>query len=143
MLMIRRGRKEDAAAICDINANVMKYQYPLCKTAEILERLIHDPGHCILVADWNGKTAGYIHLHDYDSLYFGSMKNVLCLAVRPEYRRKGIASALLTEAECWAKQTGAVGIRLDSGAERLPAHACYRKAGYSERKLHKYFRKEF
>lgn len=106
-------------------------------------KAIFEPAQCVLVAEEDGTLAGYIHLEDYDTLYFPHMKNILGLIVLPEYRGKGIASALLAEAENWAKAAGASGIRLDSGIERVCAHVCYRKAGYTEQKLHKYFKKLF
>ena len=141
-MKIRNAIEQDAQGIFLLN-QAFGYEYPLEETAEKLRAAISNPGQCILVAEQNGILMGYIHLEDYDTLYFPHMKNVLGLIVLPEYRRRGIASALLAEAETWAKDTGAAGIRLDSGAERAPAHACYREAGYTERKLHKNFRKLF
>ncbi len=143
MIFVRKAKSEDVKAICKINAEVMGYSYPREETQNKLCMLMENLGHGIFVAEYDGAAVGYIHLHDYDCLYFPHMKNVLCLAVLPEFRRKGIASALLRAGECWAEGTGAAGIRLDSGAERLPAHGCYEKAGYVQMKMHRYFRKMF
>ena len=142
-MKIRRATEQDVQGIFRLN-QAFGYEYPLKATAEKLRAAVSDPGQCILVAEEaDGVLSGYIHLEDYDTLYFPHMKNILGLIVLPEYRKRGIASALLAESETWAKDTGAAGIRLDSGAERAPAHACYRRAGYTERKLHKNFRKLF
>lgn len=142
-MKIRRATEQDIQGIFLLN-QAFGYAYPLEATAEKLRAAVSDPGQCVLVAEEaDGVLSGYIHLENYDTLYFPHMKNILGLIVLPEYRKGGIASALLAEAEDWAKATGAAGIRLDSGAERAPAHACYRKAGYTERKLHKNFRKLF
>ena len=143
MLLIRKCCTEDAEMLWKINREVMNYDYPRDKTVEKLKDLMVNEAHCILVAEIDGQITGYIHLNDYDTLYFDHMKNVLCLAVLSEYRRKGVATKLLEAGERWAKETGAVGIRLDSGAERLAAHDCYEKAGYVQKKMHKYFRKIF
>ena len=143
MITVRKCVLSDAEMLCRLNTEVMKYQYPFDDTVKLLEKLIGNVEHGIFVAEHNGQIAGYIHLHDYQTLYFVPMKNILCLAVFPEYRRKGVGSALLAAAEQWAKETGAAGIRLDSGEERLPAHACYEKAGYVARKMHKNFVKQF
>lgn len=142
-MKIRRATELDIRGIFRLN-QAFGYEYPLEATAEKLRAAVSDPGQCVLVAEEaDGVLSGYIHLEDYDTLYFPHMKNILGLIVLPEYRRHGIARKLLTAADAWAKDTGAAGIRLDSGAERAPAHACYCKAGYTERKLHKNFRKLF
>lgn len=139
---IRRVTETDVYGIFSLN-EAFGYEYPLEETGKKLRAAIIDPGQCILVAETEDTLVGYIHLENYDTLYFPHMKNILGLIVLPEYRRQGIAAQLLAEAERWARDTGAAGIRLDSGAERKTAHACYHKAGYTERKLHKNFRKLF
>lgn len=141
-MKIRKATEQDAKGIYLLN-DAFGYKYPLEETIKKLQALVSDPGHCILVAEQENVLVGYIHLEDYDTLYFSHMKNVLGLIVLPEYRRQGIATELLATAATWAKDTGAAGIRLDSGAERASAHACYSKAGYRERKLHKNFIKLF
>lgn len=142
-MKIRSAMEQDTQGIFRLN-QAFGYEYPLEATAKKLRAAVADPVQCILVAEEeNGVLSGYIHLENYDTLYFPHMKNILGLIVLREYRRRGIARELLGAAEAWAKDTGAAGIRLDSGAERTPAHACYRKAGYTERKLHKNFIKLF
>ncbi len=143
MVQIRKCQSSDASAIQKLNLEVMKYDYAVEKTEEKLNLLLQKSEHCLFVAEYKGEIAGYIHLCDYDAVYFGHMKNVLCLAVFPQFRRKGVASRLLAMGELWARETGACGIRLDSGIERVPAHGCYEKAGYENLKMHKYFRKMF
>lgn len=143
MVTVRKCSVSDAEMICRLNTEVMNYRYPLVDTEEALSCLLQNTGHGIFVAELDGQIAGYIHLQDYETLYFPPMKNILCLAVFPEYRERGVASAMLMAGETWAKETGAAGIRLDSGEERLPAHACYEKAGYLPRKMHKNFVKKF
>jgi len=62
------------------------------------------------------------------------MKNIMGIAVSSEYKQKGIGRALLQQVENWARETGASGIRLVSGAIRTDAHAFYRRCGYSGNK---------
>lgn len=139
---IRTATESDAESIWQLN-KALGYEYPFDDTAKRMRSVITNPNHRIFVAEINGVVTGYIHLVDYDTLYFDPLKNVLALTVLPEYRRKGIATRLLVEAAEWAKATGASGIRLDSGIDRVGAHICYRKNGYQEIKLHKYFKKLF
>ena len=72
-----------------------------------------------------------------------SDENCLGLAVDNDYKRKGIGSALLKRAEIWAKEKGAFGIRLCSGAERVNAHKFYESQGYEVTKLQKNKKKIF
>ncbi len=141
--MVRNAQIADTAGIQQLNKISMGYDFPVAETEKKLQKALADPGQCVLVAVENGQVVGYLHIEDYDTLYFPHMKNVLALAVDPDFRRRGIASQLLAAGEAWAWETGATGIRLVSGAEREEAHACYRKAGYEERKLQKNFRKPF
>lgn len=46
-------------------------------------------------------------------------------------------------AENWAKEIGATGVRLNSGADRTNAHAFYRNIGYEVKKQQIRFLKEF
>ncbi|MGH2459189.1 MAG: GNAT family N-acetyltransferase [Chloroflexota bacterium] len=50
------------------------------------------------------------------------MAQVLVLVVDEGWQGKGIGSALLSLAEAWAKEQGAVGMYLVSGNDRVSAH---------------------
>lgn len=47
----------------------------------------------------------------------------------------GAGRLLLEAAESWAKEIGAAGVRLSSGASRSGAHEFYRRMGYDSEKL--------
>jgi GNAT superfamily N-acetyltransferase len=47
--------------------------------------------------------------------------NILRIAVSASFRKKDIGKILLAEVEKWARDTGAYGIRLVSGATRIGA----------------------
>jgi ribosomal protein S18 acetylase RimI-like enzyme len=57
------------------------------------------------------------------------------LAVAPEFRRRGVASALLTGAEEAAAAAGLEGVALDTGLHNEAARALYEAAGYREREI--------
>ena len=95
------------------------------------------------MAETDNKVVGYIHLVNYDVIYADNFKNCLGLAVDADYKRNGIGSALLKQAEIWAKENGAVGIRLCSGAEREGAHKFYISQGYEITKIQKNIKKIF
>ena len=134
-VIIRPAAVADAHALSLLNREEMGYDYSPAATADKLELLLNDGKNGIFVAELDGQIVGYVHLNDYDLLYMPPMKNIMGIAVSKEHRRQGIGRLLLAAAERWAKETGAVGVRLVSGETRTGAHAFYRSLGYEGSKL--------
>lgn len=142
-ITIREACPTDAEVLCRLNRDELGYDYPLNKTAEKLEVLLKSP-HCrIYVAEYAGDVVGYVHAADYDVLYAPHVKNILGIAISSNFRMNGIGKLLLSAVEQWAKETGAAGVRLVSGALRTGAHKFYLACGYSESKDQKNFKKVF
>ncbi|WP_299095109.1 GNAT family N-acetyltransferase [uncultured Metabacillus sp.] len=89
-----------------------------------------------LVAELDRKVVGMAGLcsglfYEYD----GSYVRIVAFVVHTNHRRKGIGKKLIQEAECWAKEQGAIAIGLNSGKreERKNAHQFYINMGYKEK----------
>lgn len=134
MAEIRPARIGDAEQLCLIDSEALGYDYPLDKTKKQLEKLLSSPFNRIYVAVEEGNVIGYVHGVDYDCLYSDPLKNIMALAVLPEYQGLGIGRALLAAVEGWAKETGCAGVRLVSRMDRAHAHGFYAHCGYSLRK---------
>jgi len=143
MIIIRECRMEDASAIQKFNSEEMGYDYPLEDTKLSIEKLLGRKSDKIFVAVQDGTVVGYAHANDYDLLYMPHMKNIMGIAVASAFRRRGIGKLLLTAVEEWAKATGAVGVRLVSGAARIGAHEFYSSCGYDGGKQQINFKKIF
>lgn len=141
--IVRQARISDAKDIYYINKTSLGYDYDLEKQKAKIQAVLNDSTQVIFVAETNNKVVGYIHLVNYDVIYADNFKNCLGLAVDNDYKRNGIGSALLNQAEIWAKENGAVGIRLCSGVEREKAHQFYQSQGYEVTKLQKNIKKIF
>lgn len=139
--IIRNAEVLDAEDIYYINKTSLGYDYDLDKQRKNLQAVLNDKTQVIFVADIGDKVVGYIHLTSYDVIYTDTYKNCLGLAVDNDYKRMGVGSALLKQGEKWAKENGAVGIRLCSGIERENAHKFYLSQGYVENKLQKNLKK--
>ena len=126
-----------------LNINEMGYEYPSEDTKNQLQKLLNDNNNKIYVAVVDDKVVGYIHANNYDLLYAPHMKNIMGIAVSSDFRKNGIGKMLLDEVEKWAKDTGAFGVRLVSGATRIGAHAFYKSCGYEGNKEQKNFKKMF
>ena len=141
-IQIREANLSDAGAIARLNRESMGYHYPEKETAEKLRMLLGRKQDKIFVAVIEDTVVGYIHANDYDLLYAPAMKNIMGLAVAQEYRRRGIGKVLMAAVEAWAKENGAKGIRLVSGAARQQAHAFYRDCGFGGGKEQLNFKKD-
>lgn len=141
--IIRKAKPSDTEDIHYINKTSLGYNYDLEKQRNKIKKVINDSTQIIFVAAIENKVVGYIHLTNYDVIYADNYKNCLGLAVDNDYKRMGIGSALLSQGEVWAKENGAVGIRLCSGIERESAHKFYLSQGYIENKLQKNIKKVF
>ena len=140
---IREAVITDAEDIYYINKTSLGYDYDFEKQKAKIEVVLNDKTQVIFVAECDNKVVGYIHLVNYDVIYADNFKNCLGLAVDNDYKRIGIGSALLKQAENWAKENGATGIRLCSGIEREKAHQFYQSQGYEVTKLQKNIKKIF
>ncbi len=141
--IIREALIDDYNDIYIINRNSLGYEYPLDKTKRQLEIILSSNSHKIYVASSNNIVIGYIHLVDHYVSYFDHIKNVLAIAVNNDYKRQGIGSALMKKGEEWAKETGAVGVKLLSSEFRPDAHEFYKKQGYLFKKNQLNFQKNF
>lgn len=141
--VIRESRLEDAAAIYKLNSEEMGYDYSLNETVGILNRLLFDAQHKIYVAEFSERVVGYVHIAVYELLYAPKLINIMGIAVSSSFQRMGIGKALLEQAELWAKEIGASGVRVCSGSKRSQAHALYRSMGYGDGRTQLNFKKMF
>lgn len=134
---IRQATSSDIPAMNELFRKDLGYEG--C-TLEIVEKQfagLDNSREAVFVAevgDDSGHIAGVIHIEKYNVLYFPTMANILGLAVAADFRRQGIGSALLKQAEEWARENGASSMRLNSGESRKQAHEFYRTQGYTDNK---------
>ena len=140
-LILRDAMVSDAQALAKLDREERGYDFPVEETGRKLQASLENPEKKILVAEIQGRVVGYVHLESYDVLYAPHMKNVMGIAVAGEFRRQGVGKALLTAGETWARETGAVAVRLVSGDARKGAHAFYQSLGYTGNKLQRNFKK--
>ena len=140
-IIVRECKPDDIEALYRLNRDELGYDYPEEQMYVRLLELLKRPSDMILVAESPDGVCGYIHAVDYDLLYHAHMKNIMGIAVDSRYRRQGIGRRLLEAVEQWARDTGAEGIRLNSGSERAGAHAFYESCGYTRKKMQANFNK--
>ena len=92
------------------------------------ERLVTEPGGLILVAEWpgDGSIAGFVAARA-----IGEAAELQNLAVRPRYRRHGVARRLVEALHTRLMETGVERIFLEARISNLPALNLYRSCGYA------------
>ena len=89
-----------------------------------------DPKFRVLLAEWEGKPAGYAFFFGYYSTFEGRPAIFLeDLYVRSEFRSKGIGKALMARVAAIAKQENCFGMRWEVLDWNTPAIDFYRKMG--------------
>jgi Predicted acetyltransferase len=133
-IAIRPAAIEDALRIHEINKSSLGYDFPPDKTRDRIHLVLPRSNHRIYVACLDGRVVGYIHGSEYECTYCDSLKDILALAVDPDYQGRGIGRMLLCALEDWARLEGCTGIRLVSGFNRQEAHRFYLHCGYTDRR---------
>ena len=134
--------ENDAEDIAVLNSE-LGYSVTAGLVRKQIRRIQEQTRDRVFIARNGEHAAGYIHLTPYELLFDDPLMNVMGLVVLEEYRRRGIASALMKHAERYAKENGYSGIRLSSGSARTGAHEFYESLGYVSRKTHRHFIKRF
>lgn len=132
---------DDYESIHNLNCDEMGYRVPIDMTKQKLDQIIKSERDKVFVATVSGAVVGYVHANDYDVIYAPHMKNIMGIAVSSEYKRQGIGKELLFAVEQWAKDSGALAVRLVSGSRRTGAHDFYRHCGYKLEKEQINFKK--
>jgi len=81
-----------------------------------------------VTASWNDETNPLVQPIRVARVY------TLCVA--PDWQRHGIGRALMAEAERWAREAGALEVRLSVWSFNRAARDAYDALGYNERSLH-------
>ena len=128
---IRRCMISDAHDIYELSRKELGYDFSEEQVVQNVRRLIGSAENLLMVAvDSDDKVIGFIHANNHDPIYAPPMKDVVALAVDPEYRNRGIGRRLLQAVEDWARETGAKGIRTNAAVSHKSALGFYKENGY-------------
>jgi ribosomal protein S18 acetylase RimI-like enzyme len=120
----------DCGAIAELSRTQIEAGLPWRWTAARVARSVADRASNVVV----------VRGHD-GLLAFGIMKygedtaHLLLMAVHPEHRRNGVATALLQWLETVARTAGIARVRLEARSDNAAARAFYARHGYREVQL--------
>lgn len=138
---IRPVRREDAAAYLEIRRQLDREsafmmlepderQTTLSEELATLDRVLATPNQMMFVAEVaEGRLAG--HLQAFGGRFRRNARTIeLVVGVLAAYAGRGIASALFTAAEAWARSIGAHRLELSVMTHNARAIALYRRLGF-------------
>ncbi|MFC7018806.1 MULTISPECIES: GNAT family N-acetyltransferase [Haloarcula] len=128
---IRQARRADLLEIHRLEQSAFPQPWPF----SALESYLGEPG--FLVAETDDETlpavAGYV-IADTVPNHGTPLGHVKDLAVRPECRRQGVATALLSRAVAVISAAGAGSVKLEVRADNHGARRLYRQFDFEHRK---------
>jgi ribosomal-protein-alanine N-acetyltransferase len=127
---VQMASAADAAQIAAMSRDEIEYGLPWGWTERRVARAIASPGTNVVVVRESARVAGFgiMGYNDDDA-------HLLLLAVRPDRRRAGIASAILGWLEDVARAAGAARIRVEARWDNDAARCFYSEHGYTEKAI--------
>lgn len=135
MLSIRPATRDDVPTLLALIRELAIYEKKLHKAVVTLADLLRDgfgpePKFRALIAEWDGRPAGYASFFYFYSTFQGRPALFLeDLFVIDEFRRKGIGKALLAAVVKLALDEGCFGLRWEVLDWNRPAIEFYEKLG--------------
>jgi predicted N-acetyltransferase YhbS len=141
-MTIRTARLEDAPKLAELSGE-LGYPSSVAEIRARLPLLLSSQDHLVLVAvDPADMPVGWLHAAIRRELESDAFVQIAGLVVGTSHRSAGLGSALLFQAEEWARQAGVHLVRVRSNVTRNHAHGFYVRAGYALVKTSHLFVKE-
>lgn len=118
---VRPATIADAPEIAALERECIECPWSEKQIAESIE----SPGYTFLVAEYNENFAGYVGLE-----WCLDEGNICNVAVSPDVRRAGVASALVTELQNAAKKRETAKLFLEVNENNVAAKSLYDKFGF-------------
>lgn len=124
--IVRKAERSDLRALYEIEVECFpKDAFPL----HHIMRFLEDPEFMTLVIILEGKVIGYVtaRIEDFEGKRMG---HIYSIAVKPEYRRRGVGSKLLKTLEENLRRKGVRVCYLETRVSNIAAINLYFKHGY-------------
>jgi GNAT superfamily N-acetyltransferase len=139
-LAIRPAREADREALAGLSTQ-LGYPMSADEAERSLARVASHPDHVLLVAEQDGRVAGWLQVSRTRVFETPGGAEIGGLVVDEALRGRGIGRELLAEAERWARDRGCGKLRVRSNLVRERAHGFYRSSGFAEVKTQRVFEK--
>ena len=122
-MIIRKMKASDVAAIAELEKRCFSDPW----SADSIASELVNPLSYWLVAEIDGQVAGYVGSQSV--LDAADMMNI---AVSPDYRRRGIAKALVNELTAYLSKNNVIALLLEVRVSNEPAITLYEKMGFQQ-----------
>lgn len=122
-MIIRQMKASDVAAIAELEKLCFSDPW----SADSIASELVNPLSYWLVAEVDGQVAGYVGSQSV--LDAADMMNI---AVSPEYRRRGVAKALVNELIAYLSKNDVIALLLEVRVSNEPAITLYEKMGFQQ-----------
>ncbi len=138
---IATASQEDAKQIAQLTSELGYFANDE-ETENWLAQLTASPMHSVFIAIKDNCVCGWLVVEKRLFLESGLKAEITGLVVGHDYRRLGIAQALVEKAQEWAVNQGLEKIVVRSNIERKESHAFYPKVGFKKSKTTRVYVKD-
>jgi N-acetylglutamate synthase-like GNAT family acetyltransferase len=138
---IRPALISDAPRLAELSG-VLGYPVAVEKLAARVARLLARDEDVLLVAECEGRVAGWIHAAEQELVESGRRCEILGLVVDAEQRWGGAGRRLVAAIEMWAHQRGLDEVSVRSAITRSESHPFYERLGFVRVKTQHVYRKK-
>jgi len=122
IIRVRGAKPYDMSTILDIEQFCFPDPYPM----SLLSRLYFTNPEGFIVAEVDGKVVGYL----IGTLRWGASGHIMAIGVYPEYRKRGVGTALMVQILDILHTWGARNARLEVRKSNDAAQLFYQKLGF-------------
>ena len=122
-MLIRTWEKEDNKDVADLEQVCFAYPWNYEMVAETQAQSTFLGA----VAEVGGKIVGYA-----GAIYCFNQADIALVAVKPEFRRQGVAQKLISQLEEWLLQKKVNEVFLEVRVSNTPARELYKRIGFNE-----------
>jgi len=122
IIRVRGAKPYDMTTVLDIEKFCFPDPYPM----SLLSRLYFTNPEGFLVAEVDGKVVGYL----IGTLRWGASGHIMAVGIYPEYRKKGVGTALMVQILDILRMRGARNARLEVRKSNTMAQLFYQKLGF-------------
>lgn len=132
-MQITPATEKDLPQLAELYQQLIPNEFSIFKMEDVLKRQKDNPSHSISVAKIDGKVVGSL-LSVTCEMLFGDCKSFMVVedvVVDEAYKRQGIGSALMADAEQRAKESNCSYVMLITDTVRNDSQQFYKSLGYS------------
>lgn len=129
---IRAARHKDIADIYKICQDVLNVPLSPEKMTKVYVDIIEDTEQIVMLAVHAKRTVGFIHARRVNDLLLGTYSEIINIALKPYYQKRGAGTFLVLGVEQWSRQMVTPYLKCTLKSENAAVTALLKSCGYAE-----------